>query len=141
MPDSSRSSAFVTEFHVRYAETDSMGVVHHASYLVYFEEGRSHLLREIGSDYAEIEASGYRLPVIEASLRYVGSRRYGERIRLFTRLEENRSRRLTFAYEIVDPHNDAVVVKGQTCHIWTDTGGRVVRAPQVWKNRLDSLHS
>ena len=48
-------------FHVRYAETDSMGVVHHAVYLVWFEEGRSAYIREHGWSYADIEQSGYFL--------------------------------------------------------------------------------
>ena len=48
-----------TAFPVRYAETDAMGVVHHAAYLVYFEEGRSQYMRDIGSDYVDIEASGF----------------------------------------------------------------------------------
>ena len=65
-----KPSIVETKVHVRYAETDAMGVVHHASYLVYFEEGRSHYMREMGSNYADIEASGFRLPVVEANLIY-----------------------------------------------------------------------
>ena len=63
----------VTDFYVRYAETDAMRVVHHAAYLVYFEEGRSQLMRSLGGDYADIEASGFMLPVTEVNVRYVGS--------------------------------------------------------------------
>ncbi|MCY4266026.1 MAG: thioesterase family protein [Gammaproteobacteria bacterium] len=139
MPDSNPIPVCETEFYVRYAETDAMGVVHHASYLVYFEEGRSHYLREIGSDYASIEASGYRLPVTEASLRFAESLRYGDRIRLRTRLTENRSRRLSFAYEIVDPKNNSVVVTGVTRHLWTDLTGQVVRVPTIWRKLFDSF--
>lgn len=124
---------FETEFPVRYAETDAMGVVHHATYLVYFEEGRSHYMRELGSDYAHIEASGYQLPVTEVNVRYVGSRRYGQRIRVRTWIEENRSRRVSFAYEVVDPDDGAVLVTGLTRHIWTDANGQVVRVPDAWQ--------
>ena len=56
-----------TEFPVRYAETDAMGVVHHANYLVYFEEGRSQYMRDLGSDYALIEASGIDSPSLRPS--------------------------------------------------------------------------
>ena len=108
-----------TEFPVRYAETDAMGVVHHANYLVYFEEGRSQYMRDLGSDYALIEASGYRLPVTEAQLRYIGSSRYGERVRIRTRIGENRSRRLTFHYEVIAPESGDILVTGHTRHIWT----------------------
>ncbi len=129
-------TVFETEFPVRYAETDAMGVVHHANYLVYFEEGRSHYMRELGSDYAEIEASGYQLPVTEAQVRYVGSRCYGQRIRVRTWIAENRSRRVSFAYEVVNPEDGTVLVTGLTRHVWTDSHGQVVRMPEAWKKML-----
>lgn len=122
-----------TEFPVRYAETDAMGVVHHATYLVYFEEGRSQYMRDIGSDYAKIEASGYQLPVTEAKVRYVGGRCYGDLVRVRTWIAENLSRRVTFSYEIVDPVNREVLVTGMTKHIWTDPKGQVVRVPEAWQ--------
>ncbi|MGE4629574.1 MAG: acyl-CoA thioesterase, partial [Pseudohongiellaceae bacterium] len=90
-----------TEFPVRYAETDAMGIVHHASYLVYFEVGRCQLMRDIGSDYAHIEADGCRLPVTELKVRLVGSLSFGEQVKIRTWVEENRSRQMTFAYEVI----------------------------------------
>lgn len=122
----------VTDFPVRYAETDAMGVVHHANYLVYFEEGRSHYMRKMGSDYAEIEASGYQLPVTEVIIRYVGSLRYGERVRISSHVKESRSRRLTFEYEVMNLTNNRILVTGSTSHIWTDADGKVTRAPEIW---------
>ena len=124
-----------TEVHVRYAETDAMGVVHHASYLVYFEEGRSHYMREIGSNYADIEASGYRLPVSEANLRYTEGITYGDIVIIRCWIEESRSRQLTFAYELLSSNTGKKLVSGYTRHIWTDTAGKVTRAPEIW-NRL-----
>ena len=124
-----------TDFPVRYAETDAMGVVHHATYLVYFEEGRSQYMRDIGSDYANMEASGYQLPVTEIGVRYVGSLRYGERVKIRTWIDENRSRRLTFAYEVVAIEDGRVLVSGFTRHVWTDGEGNVTRVPEDW-NRL-----
>ena len=121
-----------TTFHVRYAETDAMGVVHHANYLVYFEEGRSQFMREMGSDYALIESSGYQLPVTETSLRYVGSLRYGQKLRVRTWIEENRSRRITFAYQVLNSDSEQVLVSGVTRHVWTDRAGNVTRAPDQW---------
>lgn len=124
-----------TEFPVRYAETDAMGVVHHAAYLVYFEEGRSQFMRDIGSDYAIIEAEGYQLPVTELEVRYSGSLSYGEKVKIRTWVDENRSRRITFAYEVIDPMSGSKLVSGFTRHIWTDRDGKVTRAPDYW-NRL-----
>jgi len=127
-----------TSFHVRYAETDAMGVVHHANYLVYFEEGRSQYMRDIGSDYAHIEASGFQLPVTETGIRYVSSLRYGQLVTVRTWLEENRSRRVTFAYEVMNNKSHKVLVSGFTRHVWTDTSGRVTRMPQQWKKVFES---
>lgn len=125
-----------TSFQVRYAETDAMGVVHHATYLVYFEEGRSHFMRKMGSDYAELEADGFQLPVTEVNVRYAGSLCYGQQVRIRTWIEENLSRRLTFAYEICSSDNDALLVSGYTRHIWTDRRGKVIRQPARWQELL-----
>ncbi len=89
-------------FYVRYAETDAMGIVHHASYIVYFEEGRSNYARQRGSDYASFERSGRYLTVAEVNARYIKPAIYGQLITVRCWIEEMRSRALTFAYEIVD---------------------------------------
>ena len=136
MPTESQGRIVETEFPVRYAETDAIGVVHHATYLVYFEEGRSEYMRAIGSDYANIEASGFQLPVTEVSVRFASSRRYGDRVKIRTWIAENRSRRLSFAYEIIAPESGEVLVTGQTRHVWTDLQGRVVRLPHEWQQRF-----
>jgi acyl-CoA thioester hydrolase len=127
----------VTNFYVRYAETDAMRVVHHAAYLVYFEEGRSQLMRNLGRDYADIEASGFMLPVTEVNVRYVGSLVYGNQVKISTRLTENRSRRVTFTYEVRGPESDDVLVSGYTRHIWTDSKGAVTRVPEQWQKLFE----
>lgn len=123
-----------TDFPVRYAETDAMGVVHHANYLVYFEEGRSHYMREMGIDYAQIEASGYQLPVTEVGIRYIDSLRYGDRVHIRSHIIESRSRRLSFGYEVRNLVDNKVLVTGITSHIWTDANGKITRAPQSWQS-------
>lgn len=124
-----------TLFPVRYAETDAMGVVHHATYLVYFEEGRSQYMRDIGNDYADIESSGYRLPVSELGARYVSSAYYGEFLKIRSWISENRSRRVTFSYEVCNEAG-TVLVTGFTRHIWTDVEGNVTRAPKNWSELI-----
>ena len=128
-----------TEFPVRYAETDAMGIVHHASYLVYFEVGRCQLMRDIGSDYAHIEADGYRLPVTELKVRLVGSLSFGEQVKIRTWVEENRSRQLTFAYEVIHSDTEAILVSGFTKHVWTDKDGNVTRLPKYWSSLLGKI--
>ena len=134
MCDNHRDNTRETEFPVRYAETDAMGVVHHANYLLYFEEGRSQYMRDLGSDYALVEASGYQLPVTEATLRYVSSTRYGERVRIRTHIGKNRSRSVTFHYEVIDPKTGTILVTGCTHHVWTNANGKVTRVPESWRN-------
>src|SRR5258708_33493210 len=69
-----------TTFRVRYAETDQMGVVHHANYLVWFELARSEFCRTHGIDYRQMEAEGFVLPVVEARVRYVSPARYEDEV-------------------------------------------------------------
>lgn len=138
MPNAKQPTVIESSFHVRYAETDAMSVVHHAGYLVYFEEARSHYMRELGSDYANIEREGFRLPVSEVGLRYVGSLRYGDIVRVRTWVEENKSRRIRFAYEVYKEGDESILVSGFTQHIWTDHNSRVTRAPQQWIDMMAS---
>ncbi len=116
-----------------------MGVVHHAAYLVYFEEGRSHFMRALGANYADIEAKGYRLPVTEAHLRYTEGIAYGDEVIIKTWLAQSRSRQLEFAYELLSANSGKKLVRGYTRHVWTDTRGKVARTPQVWRELVARL--
>jgi len=138
MPTNQEPRVIESSFHVRYAETDAMGVVHHAGYLVYFEEARSHYMRELGNDYADIESCGFRLPVSEVGLRYLDSLRYGDKVRVRAWVEENKSRRIRFAYEVCKDGDAAIFVTGFTNHIWTDRNGQVTRAPEQWIKMMSS---
>ena len=131
--NSAGAREIIAEFPVRYAETDAMAVVHHASYIVYFEDARCQYMREQGREYADVEADGFRLPVTEVHVRYVGSLVYGDRARVRTWISENKSRKLTFNYEIMNDKDVRVLVSGSTQHIWTDLQGRVTRAPSQWQ--------
>ncbi len=122
-----------TTFHVRYAETDAMGVVHHASYIIYFEEGRSSYARQRGSDYASFERGGRYLTVTEVGARYIQPARYDDQITVRCWLEEMKSRSLTFNYEIVDTASGAIRVTGFSKHICITHDGQVVKIPDDWR--------
>ncbi len=122
-----------TTFYVRYAETDAMGIVHHASYIVYFEEGRSNYARQRGSDYASFERSGRYLTVAEVNARYVKPAIYGQRLTVRCWIEEMKSRSLTFGYEIVDAESRDVHVTGFSKHICITHDGRVTTIPPEWR--------
>lgn len=93
------------ECRVRYAETDQMGVVYHANYLVWCEMARTQLIRERGPTYADLEKQGVMLAVADVSIRYQSPARYDDLIRTETWIEDLRSRTVTFAYRVlrVDP--------------------------------------
>jgi acyl-CoA thioester hydrolase len=119
---------------VRYAETDAMGVAYHANYIIWFEVGRGEYMRRQGGSYADLERQGYALPVTEVSARYVAPCRYADLVTVRTRVEELKSRQVTFAYEIVD-HAGKVLCTGRSVHICTDATGRVRTLPD-WARLL-----
>ena len=118
-----------TDLRVRYAETDAMGIVYHAHYIVWFEVGRGEYLRQRGGDYAEFEAQGYYLPVTELDARFRAPARYGDLVTIRTWVEEARSRGATFAYEVVMKETGQTLATGHTGHICIDREGRVRRLP------------
>ena len=125
----SRETAVETTFAVRYAESDQMGIVHHASYVIWMEEGRSQYMRAKGINYADIEREGMLLAVAELNVRYISPARYGDDVAVRTWIEEARSRGITFGYEIVNAASHATLVTGQVKLIAIDRQGRVTRIP------------
>ena len=107
---------------VRYAETDQMGIVHHANYLVWFEQARTRLCSDAGLHYAEIEKKGYLLLVTGASLSYRGPSRYGDEVDVACWVDKVFSRGVTFAYSVT--RGDALLATGTTEHIWVDQATR-----------------
>lgn len=90
----------ISEFRVRYAETDQMGVVYHANYLVWCEVGRTDLIRSLGTPYGEIEKAGTVLAVAEAAVRFKRGAKYEDLVQVTTTVADVRSRTVTFAYDI-----------------------------------------
>jgi acyl-CoA thioester hydrolase len=117
--------ATTSEFRVRYAETDKMGVVYHAHYLVWCEIGRTDHIRRFGMTYAEMERAGLTLAVAEAQLRYHASARYDDLVRVETRLSHVRSRTLTFDYVITNADTGEKLASASTKLVALDREGRV----------------
>jgi acyl-CoA thioester hydrolase len=113
---------------VRYSETDQMGIVYHAHYLVWFEIGRTEWCRAAGIPYAEMERAGLFIPVtrVEASFRRRST--YDDAIRVETRMAELSSRGCTFAYSVMGAAGD-LLADGSTRHVFTDPSGRPRRSP------------
>jgi acyl-CoA thioester hydrolase len=114
---------------VRYAETDTMGVVYYANYLVWFEVGRTDLLRESGWSYRDIEADGYMLPVLEAACAYHQPARYDDELDVKTIGVLLSPVRVKFTYEVVRRADAVLLATGHTVHASIDRGGRPCRLP------------
>ena len=125
-----------TTLRVRYAETDAMGIVHHTSYIVWFEVGRGEYMHQQGHDYAHLENRGYYLPVIEVQARFPAPAQYGDLVKVRTRVEEARSRQVTFAYEVVMAETGQLLATGQTKHFCVDEEETIKTIPQEIREML-----
>jgi len=130
---SEHSPVAETTFHVRYAETDAMGIVHHCAYIVWFEEGRSAWTRQSGRPYSDFERAGYVLAVSEVGARYLVPARYDQRVTVRTRVTQVRSRLIRFEYEVFDAETGQLFVTGFSTHICLDREGKPTRIPQEWR--------
>ena len=126
-----------TDFRVRYAETDQMGIAYHSNYLIWFEVARVEFFRRSGFTYNRLEKeTGTFLPVVEVQCRYLLPLRYDDEFTVKTRLEEFGRRLLGFGYELVDEEGESVYARAYTKHIATDKGGRPKTLPQEFLDFL-----
>ncbi|MEO6245670.1 MAG: thioesterase family protein [Opitutaceae bacterium] len=112
---------------VRYAETDMMGVVYHGNYLPWFEVGRTTLLKEMGIIYRQLEADGFRLPVLEVAVKYLRPALYDDTVTIVTTLREKPLLRIRLDYEV--RRGDELLATGHTVHAFIDREGKPVRPP------------
>jgi acyl-CoA thioester hydrolase len=117
-----------TAIRVRYAETDAMGIVHHAVYPVWMELGRSDLMRQLGQSYAEWERRGVMLAVAEMRVRFRAPARYDELVEVRTSLREAGRRKVVFAYEI--RRGETRLAEGESVHLVTGPDGRARVLPE-----------
>jgi len=107
-----------TRLRVRYAETDQMGVVYHANYLVWFEVGRVELMRQRGLDYKRLEIDeGCGIAVVEATARYKAPARYDDELVIETRVAMARGPILRFSYRILRVEDGLLLCEGETVHV------------------------
>ena len=113
---------------VRYGETDQMGVVYHPNYFLYFEVGRTELLRSAGIVYGELERSGVFLVVTEASCKYRAAARYDEELRIITTVDEIGKATVGFNYRVIGP-GGTLLAEGRTRLASVDSAKNPVRLP------------
>jgi len=95
------------EIEIRYAETDQMGIVYHANYLVWMEIGRTKLIEDLGYTYAQLEADGFLSPVTDISIQYKAAMKYGQKATVRTWVESHGRLRTTYGYDIL--HEDGTI--------------------------------
>lgn len=132
----------ISTFRVRYVESDQMGIVHHSNYVIWFEQGRTDYMRDIGVSYAQLERDGVFLAVAELQVRYGAPARYDDEIRVLTRVERVQSRAVTFAYEVQRSETGERLATGSTRLIATDAAGVTRTLPKDLLERFtDVLHA
>ncbi|KZB92941.1 hypothetical protein A2U94_02955 [Bacillus sp. VT 712] len=106
----------IKEIDVRYSETDQMGVVYHANYLVWMELGRTQFIRDLGFNYAEMEKDGILSPVIDINVSYKKPLHYGETAKIQTWLDYYDGLRVVYGYEIITP-DGSIALTGTSSHV------------------------
>lgn len=109
-----------TEITVRYAETDCMGVVHHAVYPVWYEVARTDYIKALGMSYSEMEKSGVMLPVTGISCRYRLPARYDDTLVITAKVTRFSPARIEFSYTVTKKGSDEVLAKGTSSHGFVD---------------------
>jgi acyl-CoA thioester hydrolase len=127
------ATANETRLRVRYAETDRMGVVYYANYLIWMEVGRVELCKALGFNYRDMEdQDGVFLAVAESSCRYRSPARFDDEVVVKTWVEEANSRMVTFAYEMRLAEGDRALAAGHTRHIFVDRQMARTRLPEKY---------
>jgi acyl-CoA thioester hydrolase len=115
------------QIRVRYAETDRMGLLHNANYLVYFELGRTELLRSLGLTYKELEDQGYLLVISKVEVRYRSPARYDDLLTLKTTVVRTTAVRIDHRYEL--SRDGTLLTEGTTTLACVDRNGRLQPLP------------
>jgi len=112
-----------TEFRVRYGETDQMGIVHHATYPLYFEMGRTELFRQLGIPYTKLEAMGIIMPLSSLTIKYISPAKYDDLLVVETSICEFTPLKIVMTYNIVTKGHQ-VLTTGETTLISVDATSR-----------------
>ncbi len=121
---------------VRYAETDAMGLLHHANYLVYFEQARVELLRGSGRSYRDLEASGFFLVLSKVEVRYRKPARFDDLLTVQATLAKFSPVRLEHTYEV--RRDTALLTEGSTTLACVDGEGKLAGLPNWFLETLQS---
>ena len=117
-----------TQIRVRYAETDRMGLLHHANYLVYFEQARTDLLRSLGTNYRDLEDQGYYLVITKVDVKYKRPAHYDDLLTIRTTVVKTSPVRLEHEYKVFGPAGD-LCCEGATTLACVNGDGKIQAMP------------
>lgn len=117
------------EIRVRYAEVDQMGSLHHSRYWVYFEMGRTELLRAQGVDYRDLEDQGVGFVIAKCSARFLAAARYDDILTLSTRITRTGRARIDHAYELKRKSDGLLIATAETTLACVDAESRIIPIP------------
>jgi acyl-CoA thioester hydrolase len=118
---------------VRYAETDRMGLLHHANYLVYFEQARTELLRDVGYSYRDLEDKGFLLVLTKIEVRYKRPAYYDDMLTIVTTVEKTTGVRIDHRYEV--RKGSELIAEGNTTLACIDREGSPQGLPEFLRDR------
>ncbi len=118
-----------TEIRVRYSEVDRMGALHHSRFWIYFEIGRTELLRLQGACYAECERQGVFFVVAQAAIKYLSPARYDELLVLTTQVKKTGMARIEHTYELRRKDDSKLLATGESTLACVDKGGKLMGIP------------
>jgi len=122
---------------VRYAETDQMGVVYHANYLVWFEVGRVELMRQRGLNYKHLETElGCWIVVVEVTARYKAPARYDDELIVETTVSSVRGPIIRFSYRVLRAEDKHLLCEGETVHVVVDRNMKRHAVPKKYAELL-----
>lgn len=126
----------LSQFRVRYQETDMMGIVHHSVYYIWFEAGRTEWMRERGLSYRECEERGWLLPVISTSCEYKQSAYYDDLLELETELVPSSGIKIEFNYIVRNVATGKILATGHTGHVCVDREHKINKKATLELRRL-----
>jgi acyl-CoA thioester hydrolase len=140
-PEASMGSPDISEIRIRvnYSETDQMGVVYHARYLVWLDIARTEHLRASGMSYRDLEAAGLRLAVSEVAVRYRQPARYDDPVRVRCWVRNLASRRVDFGYAVEHVEDDRLLATAATSLLALDRSMNLARLPDPVRHALRAV--
>ena len=124
------------DFRVSYADTDRMGVVYYANYLVLFERGRTEFMRELGVRYRDLEEKNVYLPVMDVQVKYLAPAQYDDLIKIRTWISDLGRASMTFSYELLNGENGKKMAQGHTKHPFVNRSWKPIPVPPEVKTVL-----